>query len=349
MSKVYNRSYKLSVIEQKVSYSGGDAPPNLKQGYYSAWNVPPVDSSLQGLPTSTLTQINAQEASQSANKTKTTSGGDSVMVTGLHMTADINSAAQDGEAATAVIRIYNASKNTRAKLERKNAYIVLEAGYGDDVGIVFTGTSQKAFTRKQGTEMVTEIQCIDSNVQLKTSRVSYSWPAGTKYSKIMEDVAAALRKQGIATGFIETKAKNLPSLPSPDETVAKTGYSFQGMTSQLLDKLCSQFNYTHYITLNELYIHPRTFNKFTVQYNIGADLIKSLEPEQESKQEIPSVETPARFKLLTFLDHRIRVGQLVNVPTGQFAGKYKVVSVDTRLSFLDAGAWDSEITLEVAQ
>jgi hypothetical protein len=156
-----------------------------------------------------------------------------------------------------------------------------------------------------------------------------------------------MKEQGIATGYLETKAKNLPTLPSPDETVAKGGFSFQGLTTQLLDKLCSQFSYTHYITLNELYIHPKQFKSFTVQYDMTANLLKSIEPQTDSSTESPSVETAARFKLSTFLDHRIRSGQLINITTGQYRGKYKVVSIDTRLDYLGGSNWDSEITMEI--
>lgn len=351
MSRVYERRYRLSVIEQKVTYSGESAPAKLSQGYYSAWKVPPVDSSLEGLPQSTLSQINASSSSTGSknegNTTKTTSGGDSVMITELQMTAEINSKSGEGEVAKSVIRIYNASASTRAKLERKNAYVILEAGYGDDVGIVFTGTSQRAFSRKQGTEYITEIHCIDSNVQLKTSRVSFAWPPNTSYGQILKDAAVAMKEQGIATGFIDTSAKNLPSLPSPDETIAKGGYSFTGLTTQLLDKLCGQFNYQWSISLNELYLHARTFKNFSVLYNFSGDLIKSLQPQSDSSTETPSVETPARFKLSTFLDHRVKIGQIVNITEGVYKGRYKVLSVDTRLDYLGGGSWDSEIVMEV--
>jgi hypothetical protein len=350
---VYDRKYRLSVIEQKVEYTSSSAPANIKQGYYSAWKVPPVDSSLQGIQ-SPIPSVNPSSSSSvssinkiTGNTTKSVSGGDSVMITQLQITAEINSKTGEGETAKSVIRVYNASADTRAKLEKKNAYVILEAGYGDDIGVVFVGTSQRAFSRKQGTEMITEIHCIDSNIQLKTSRVSFSWPPNTKYSTILSDVAAAMKEQGIATGYLETKAKNLPTLPSPDETVAKGGFSFQGLTTQLLDKLCSQFSYTHYITLNELYIHPKQFKSFTVQYDMTANLLKSIEPQTDSSTESPSVETAARFKLSTFLDHRIRSGQLINITTGQYRGKYKVVSIDTRLDYLGGSNWDSEITMEI--
>jgi hypothetical protein len=353
MSLVYERRYRLSVIEQKVKYSGESAPAKLSQGYYSAWEIPPVDFTLEGSPEYSLANSSSPSSSttsqnqSSGNTTKTTSGGDSVMITELQMTAEINSKSGEGEVAKSVIKVYNASASTRAKLERKNAYVILEAGYGDDVGIVFVGTSQRAFSRKQGTEYITEIHCIDSNVQLKTSRVSFSWPPNTTYGKIMQDAAAAMKDQGIATGFIDTSAKNLPTLPSPDETIAKGGYSFMGLTTQLLDKLCSQFNYQWSISLNELYLHARTFKNFTVQYDMGGSLIKSLEPQTDSSTETPAVETPARFKLSTFLDHRVKIGQIVNITQGVYRGRYKVVSVDTRLDYLGGGSWDSEIVMEV--
>lgn len=348
---IFERSYTLSVIEQKVAYTSGKAPANIKQGYSSAWKVPPVDSSLKGIDVSTLTQNNSTTSSTGAstdgNSSKTVAG-DGVLINRLHITAEINSKAEDGESATSIIRVFNANPDTRAKLEKKNAYVVLEAGYLNDTGIVFVGSSIKAFTQKQGNDMVTEIHCMDSNVQLKTSRVSFSWPPKTKYSQIIADVASSMKEQGIATAVLETKAKNLPSLPSPDETVADGGMSFQGMSSQLLDKLCTQFQYNWYISLNELYIHPKSFNTFTVQYVMRTDLIKSIAPQLETKQETPNVETPSRFKMSTFLDHRIKVGQLISIPDGKFAGKYKVISVDTQLSYLDGGNWDSSVLMEAA-
>lgn len=352
MSLVYDRKYRLSVIEQKVEYTSSSAPANIKQGYYSAWKVPPVDSSLQGIQ-SPIPSVNPSSSSSvssinkiTGNTTKSVSGGDSVMITQLQITAEINSKTGEGETAKSVIRVYNASADTRAKLEKKNAYVILEAGYGDDIGVVFVGTSQRAFSRKQGTEMITEIHCIDSNIQLKTSRVSFSWPPNTKYSTILSDVAAAMKEQGIATGYLETKAKNLPTLPSPDEIVAKGGFSFQGLTTQLLDKLCSQFSYTHYITLNELYIHPKQFKSFSVVYDFSGDLIKSIQPQMDNAGESPSVETSSRFQVSTFLDHRIRVGQLINITSGRYIGKYKVISIDSRLDYLGGSVWDSEILLE---
>jgi hypothetical protein len=347
MSKVWNRVYRLSVIEQKVEYTSSSAPPNIKQGFYSAWKTPPVAPDLAGIPQVGGSGENALKLDTGGStQVKTLSGGDSVLISGLHMTADIQAKAAEGESAKSVIRVFNASKDTRSKLERKNAYVILEAGYGDDYGIVFTGSVLKAFSRKSGTEMITELVCVDSNVQLKTSRVSYSWPPNTSYATIINDVAASMQKQGVAKGFIETNAKNLPSLPSPAETKATGGFTFQGLTSQLLDKLCEQFSYSWFIVLNELYIQPKSFNSYTVVYDMSNSLVKSFEPEQDTAEETPNVETKGRFRMSTFLDHRIKIGQRVRLTEGQYKGLYKVVSVDTSLSYLDGGAWDSNILLE---
>ena len=361
MDLIYDRKYVLNVIEQKVTYTRKEAPPKLKQEFRSAWTPVPIEGSLAGdpdVPTFSDSFLNREDLENSilnygdlekGNQTKTTGGGNSVAITDLHITAEINSKAENGESATSIIKVYNANKDTRAKLERKNAYVILQAGYYADIGLVFVGSVVKAFSYKSGTEMITEIQCVDSNVQLKTSRVSFSWPPNTYYSQIISDITTQLKRQGIAVGLVETSTPNLPTLKAPSATVASGGLSFQGLASQLLDKLASQFNFVWYITLNELYFHPRTFNKYTVQYEMKEQLLKSISPEQESQSEVASVETPSRFRVTTFLDHRIKVGQLVSIPSGSYAGKYKVISVDTRLSYLDGGAWDSELVLEAAE
>lgn len=348
VNSLFNRRYVLNVIEQQIEYTKNAPPEKLSGAFKSAWIPVPVDSSLAGAPAAVVFDETATSSTLTGNQTKSVSGGNSVAVTELHMTADISSKAEEGETARIIIRIYNANKDTRSKLERKNAYVVLQAGYDTDIGIVFVGSVEKAFSYRRGTEMVTELQCVDSNVQLKTSRVSFSWPPNTYYSQIISDVTTALKKQGIATGLVETSTPNLPTLKAPSSTVATGGLSFQGLASQLLDKLANQFNYSWYITLNELYFHPRTFNKYTVEYEMREELLKSFAPEQESQSEVPSVETPSRFKAQIFLDHRIKVGQLVNISTGNYQGKYKVISVDTTLSYLDGGSWDSVLVLEAA-
>ena len=161
----------------------------------------------------------------------------------------------------------------------------------------------------------------------------------------MKDVAKQLQKQGISSGVIITEEAKLPTLPNPSKTVAKGGYTFQGLASQLLDKLCDQFGYTWNINLNELNIYPKFYNGFTTQYDLPLDIIKSIRPETDSSDDTPNIEKPAEFMLETFLDHRIRIGQLVRIVDGNFKGTYKVREVRTSLS-LEGGSWDSLLKLE---
>ena len=375
-TKLYTRSYVLSVIEQKVSYTREERPVTIKQEFISSWkDEVPVDGNLTGsggsVPVFSTRDVNQFEVVEgdtlappidgslagsgetipetrqlfTTQQTKTTSGGRSVAINKLHIEADITSSDKEGEVSNSTIRIYNASKDTRAKLERKNAYVILEAGYEGDIGIVFTGTVAKAYSRKVGNNVITELLCLDSNVQLKTSRVSFSWPPNTSYSVIMQDVAKQLQKQGISTGVIITDEAKLPTLPNPSKTVAKGGYTFQGLASQLLDKLCDQFGYTWNINLNELSLYPKFYNGFTTQYDLPLDIIKSIRPETDSSDDTPNIEKPAEFLLETFLDHRIRIGQLVRIIDGNFKGTYKVREVRTSLS-LEGGSWDSLLKLE---
>lgn len=375
MSNLYNRSYVLSVIEQKVSYTRETKPDTIKQSFVSAWEEQvPVESSLTGsgeyvpvyserdveqfdlVATGTAVPVDSSLAGSGEDtftpqlrtitqQTKTFSGGNSVAITKLHIEAEISSSDKEGEAAKCTIRVFNASKDTRAKLERKNAYVILQAGYENDIGIVFTGTILKAYTTKQGNNVVTELLCQDSNVQLKTSRVSFSWPPNVSYSKIIEDIANNLQKQGISRGVIITNEAKLPTLPNPANTLAKGGYTFQGLSSQLLDKVCDQFGYTWQINLNELNIYPKFYKGFTTQYDVSIDIIKSIRPDTDSSEDTPNIEKPAEFVMETFLDHRIRIAQLVRIISGEYAGTYKVREVRTSLSY-ESGDWSSILKLE---
>ena len=109
---------------------------------------------------------------------------------------------------TAEIRIYNLSKRSRNHIRRDlNDFgvvkkIRLEAGYGDRISTIFQGTISQGYSTRQGVNSITTIISKDGGWQAVNSIFSKAFPNGTEKKAIVDDIAAKLAKDGIATGAI---------------------------------------------------------------------------------------------------------------------------------------------------
>ncbi len=98
------------------------------------------------------------------------------------------------------VRIYNLSLVNRNQL-RFNASnygefrpIVLRAGYGasPNLPIIFTGNISQAWSVREGTNFITQIECYDGGFAFTNGSVSAQFPAGTPQKEIIRSVAGTL-------------------------------------------------------------------------------------------------------------------------------------------------------------
>jgi hypothetical protein len=155
-----------------------------------------------------------------------------------------------------------------------------------------------------------------------------------------------MKSGGVAEGVIITDKSNVPNLPAPDATTISGGFSFRGYVTQLLDNICDQFDYTWYITLNELYIHPKFYNSFGIKYTLNDYQVKSIRPQQDTSNVSPTITRPTGVLLITTLDYRMKVGESIEVNFGQYKGVYKILSVEFQLDY-EGQDWDTILSLEV--
>lgn len=83
------------------------------------------------------------------------------------------------------IRLYNLSKKNR-DLIHFNAYntslfnkIVVNAGYGNNLGNIFAGNVSRAWSVREGTNFITQIECYDGGFAYVNGQVDMSFPVGT--------------------------------------------------------------------------------------------------------------------------------------------------------------------------
>lgn len=99
---------------------------------------------------------------------------------------------------TSSIRIYNLSARHR-NLIRKNIQdygtlrtVILRAGYGDNMPVVFAGNISQAWSVREGTNFITQIECFDGGFAFVNGQTSITFPAGTQRAEVFKALTANL-------------------------------------------------------------------------------------------------------------------------------------------------------------
>lgn len=87
----------------------------------------------------------------------------------------------------AKINIYNLSENTRNSIER-NQPIIINAGYEDDIGVVFVGKVSGKSSKHQGTEWITTITATEAMEEWLSRKVNKTYAKGQDAESIVKDL-----------------------------------------------------------------------------------------------------------------------------------------------------------------
>lgn len=97
------------------------------------------------------------------------------------------------------VRIFNLSKVIRDKIRfnisdfGEYVPIRLYAGYGDNMPVIFTGNISQAWSVRERTNMVTQIECYDGGYAFSNGGKTYmEFNSGTTKKSVIEDLASAL-------------------------------------------------------------------------------------------------------------------------------------------------------------
>lgn len=115
---------------------------------------------------------------------------------------------------TGTFELINLNINSRSSI-RKDEWnikydksVVFYAGYGDDISalsLCFSGKVQHAFSVRQGVDFVTTITGFDDPVAVKQTYFENKYRAGESYLKLMEDIVAQFKINGISRGAISKR------------------------------------------------------------------------------------------------------------------------------------------------
>jgi hypothetical protein len=130
---------------------------------------------------------------------------------------------------TAEIKVWNLSPANRLRLEALGKIpCYIEAGYLGQTSVIFLGDLRRAFTERDGPDLITTIESGDGEEATQTARVNVSIAPGTTNSAIFRAVLGAF---GILEG-------NLASVPvDAQRQLMARGGVVSGSASQVLTRL----------------------------------------------------------------------------------------------------------------
>lgn len=130
----------------------------------------------------------------------------------------------------ASFRVYNLSPENR-NLIRKDQYdwgdirkVSFFAGYGDKLSLAFTGNISQAWSVREGTNFITQIESYDGGFAYVNAVTNNAYPADTPQTSIIDNVASTL--PGVTVGAIGNY-----------EGQIRRGNSYSGSSTDILTEL----------------------------------------------------------------------------------------------------------------
>jgi len=207
---------------------------------------------------------------------------------------------------TITLRVYNLSRESRSFIKEKMKFI-LEAGYLNDIGMLFRGDITAVSSHKEGSEWVTDIECGDGIEAMKTATIQATIPKGATPEKILSAVKGSLGGLKIGEGFVDS----LKAI-----TTKVQGVVLSGSSANELDSLFERNGYTWSIqdeeiqALKEGSATPRE----AVYLDSSTGLVGSPKSLEGGKLEVTAL-----------LIHQARPGRALDLNSNEYKGAYVIL------------------------
>lgn len=102
----------------------------------------------------------------------------------------------------AIIRVYNLADATSKKVQAEGAPVQLIAGYGGNVGLIFSGScAQIRRGRESGTDKYLELTCQDGDLAMQYATINRSLSAGWTQRDALGAAHDSLKAHGVDPGY----------------------------------------------------------------------------------------------------------------------------------------------------
>lgn len=218
----------------------------------------------------------------------------------------------DTEANEAEIRIYNLTSNTINNIKTK-AKITVEAGYGNDTGVVFSGYVTTRKTNYEDCDKVTTITALDSEDLKERNIANLSFSKNTKASYILKTLC---NKLGLPIAVFKV---------ARDHTY-KDEEAVNGGLMENIRKYAKVCGVSAYIHKSKVYVRKLTEGDntaFKLSYDTG---LLSISEFEESEENATYKDKIKGYKVEMLLQHRLQTASIITINTDDVKGTYRVRS-----------------------
>jgi len=228
-----------------------------------------------------------------ANSKKSPSVGDGREITDLRITFQITKTRAKNPN-TNRVSIYNLAKSTRELLEKPGTRCVLYAGYREDSGplLIFQGNVTFAWSRREDTEWVTQLELGDGANEIRDTMVSLGYSGGIGATTILQDIA---NQMGLPLSITEDAGSRQ----------WQNGISFHGAARSALDRVTrgAGMEWSIQNGLLQVVKSGGTTNRQAIVISSRSGLIGYPDRERKGAQEVAEVQdklTQKKKTLTTF-------------------------------------------------
>lgn len=218
----------------------------------------------------------------------------------------------DVSADSAEITMYNLTENTINQFAVNNI-ITIEAGYGEDTGIIFTGYVTNRKSRWNDVDKIVEIRAIDDQSREEMNVESISYAAGTTASYILKDLCGRV---GLPIAVFKTER----DYTYTDET------NVDGDLSGAIQQYANVCKVSAYICKSKIYVRPLNDGDNT-QFELSSDTgllsVEEFEEKSESSTE-GFVDTIKGFDVEMLGQHRIQTASIITLNSKNYKGTFRV-------------------------
>lgn len=246
------------------------------------------------------------------------------------------------ELSTATITVYNLNETSRKNI-KKNQVVILNAGYEDDIGVIFVGQVSSVSHKQTATDWQSKITATAALDQWLNKQVNKTYSKNTTAKDIVRDL---LHIFGLEVGILQL-VKNV-TYPRGRVCSGK----LKNVLTQIVTKECKS---RLLIRDNQIVISdPKTGMVKGCLLTPESGLLASTDDLDETMTSIAIVSKDSEeekasevktWKRQCLLNYRIGAGEAVQIKSDSLTGKYIVISGRHKGS--PTGTWLTELELKM--
>lgn len=232
----------------------------------------------------------------------------------------------------AEIKIYNLADDTRGRIQKQRDFfgehpvrLSLEAGYTDNLTLIFSGDIHTIYSQREEADIVTTFGSADGIAQIRTARVAFGVKPGTTVRDVLKQIAM---KGGLSVG-------NLDKALSGNVTIKDLGSTFpegtvvDGSAYDELTRIAEAAGYEVSIQNGVLQVKPKgkALDDKAIELSSESGLVES--PSIETSQDPAKQATGDKFvHAKALLVPGIFPGRRIKLVSEGFNGEYEVMVVE---------------------